>query len=224
MSDAISMVRWAALRFTLRRPAPFAGARRAMPAPRPRTAIARTEPLAEPPARPLARAAQPAAHDAAERAVAAPPHTAVPAASAATPCPDPAQGWTAAIAPLFDDTYYRAKVAEARTSPLTPAEHYVRLGWKEGRDPTPWFSSAGYVAINPDVAGADIPPFVHYVLYGRREGRTIRPTSDVATTMPKPEPPRPAPQADLLMLRRRESLNGATHIATYAARRLEEFR
>ena len=54
--------------------------------------------------------------------------------------------------------------------------HFVEHGWKEGRDPAPWFSVGYYLLANPDVAGAGLNPFVHYLHSGRAEGRDIQPS------------------------------------------------
>ena len=49
---------------------------------------------------------------------------------------------------------------------------YLRTGWVRGIDPSRRFSTAGYFALNPDVAKAKICPLVHYLLYGQYEGRS----------------------------------------------------
>jgi len=52
------------------------------------------------------------------------------------------------------------------------AAHYANHGWKEGKDPSPKFSTAWYLSDNPDVAAAQINPLLHYLRHGRMEGRT----------------------------------------------------
>ncbi|WP_176038744.1 glycosyltransferase [Brucella tritici] len=52
-------------------------------------------------------------------------------------------------------------------------KHYVRHGAKEGRNPTPSFSTTGYIAANPDVASAKVNPLFHYAKFGRTEGRPL---------------------------------------------------
>ncbi len=49
--------------------------------------------------------------------------------------------------------------------------HFLERGWQEFRDPTPFFSTCTYLALNPDVAEARINPFLHYISDGRAEGR-----------------------------------------------------
>lgn len=61
-------------------------------------------------------------------------------------------------------------VAEAK---IDPYKHYLKHGWKEGRDPGPNFSTRAYLVNNPDVKAAGINPLVHFEKYGFRENRTI---------------------------------------------------
>ena len=51
--------------------------------------------------------------------------------------------------------------------------HYELSGWREGRNPSPQFSTAKYLAANRDVAAAGMNPLVHYELSGSHEGRAI---------------------------------------------------
>jgi hypothetical protein len=54
--------------------------------------------------------------------------------------------------------------------------HYAHEGWREGRDPAPWFSSQRYLAANPDIAKAKLEPLHHYLTRGRFEGRDVYPS------------------------------------------------
>src|SRR5690606_18898074 len=67
----------------------------------------------------------------------------------------------AVAAAEFDRDFYldqNPDLAEARADPL---EHFLVHGWREGRDPTPWFSVRDYLTDNPDIAEAGVNPFVH---------------------------------------------------------------
>jgi hypothetical protein len=78
------------------------------------------------------------------------------------------------VAAEFDAAYYAGvhpDVAEAGTDPL---EHFLLTGWREGRDPAPWFSVRDYLELYPDVGAAGMNPFVHYLKAGRAEGRSPR--------------------------------------------------
>ena len=56
-----------------------------------------------------------------------------------------------------------------------PAEHYLRYGLLQDRQPGPQFDSVWYANSNPDVGTAGTNPLLHYLLYGIHEGRRIRP-------------------------------------------------
>jgi len=58
--------------------------------------------------------------------------------------------------------------------------HYVHEGWRERRDPAPWFSTRRYLEANPDVARAGHEPLHHYMTKGRREGRDAYPSEHAA--------------------------------------------
>ncbi|MDZ5650783.1 hypothetical protein [Nitrospirillum sp. BR 11828] len=86
---------------------------------------------------------------------------------------DPA---AATIAPHFDADFYRAAYAEATpegaaTSAAALLRQYCEDGWRQGRNPSPFFDTAYYLATNPDVVEAGVNPFWHYIVAGREEGR-----------------------------------------------------
>ncbi len=74
----------------------------------------------------------------------------------------------------FDRDYYLAANPDVREAGMDPLEHYVKFGWREGRDPSAEFSTSYYLSVNPDVAATQMNPFLHYVVAGRREGRLPR--------------------------------------------------
>ncbi len=73
----------------------------------------------------------------------------------------------------FDDEFYRQK-SGLRLSAAQALEHFLRKGWKEGRDPHPQFSTRYYLKQNADVWRAGVNPYVHYLIAGRKEGRFPR--------------------------------------------------
>lgn len=77
------------------------------------------------------------------------------------------------IATAVDGAFYRAVNPDLADSGLDPIHHYAASGWREGRDPAPWFSTRAYVAAYPEVAKAGWNPLHHYLIVGRREGREI---------------------------------------------------
>lgn len=92
--------------------------------------------------------------------------------------------------PLFDPDWYLAHYPDVLSAGLDAADHFVRHGWEEGRDPGPGFSTLWYLAANPDVAAGGLNPLVHYSDYGLTEGRLPHPDAlpvvpgdaDVAST------------------------------------------
>jgi glycosyltransferase involved in cell wall biosynthesis len=71
---------------------------------------------------------------------------------------------------LFCETFYR------RTNPdLSPDTdlrlHYKEHGWREGRDPSQFFSTNQYLEIYADVAASGMNPLRHYVKHGSDRSR-----------------------------------------------------
>lgn len=83
----------------------------------------------------------------------------------------------------FDRHYYLANNPDVASSGVDPVWHYMEYGWREGRDPSAHFSTAGYLRDNPDVAQAEINPLVHFLNYGLIEGRVIGPLRDEITSL-----------------------------------------
>jgi len=76
-----------------------------------------------------------------------------------------------AIAGAFDSDFYLAQYPDVARAGVDPIVHYVRHGWREGRDPHPQFSTKYYLSAYPDIREAGINPFYHFVIAGRGEGR-----------------------------------------------------
>jgi hypothetical protein len=79
---------------------------------------------------------------------------------------------------IFDADWYRATYPHLASTEGDPLEHFIAIGWREGRDPGPLFSVRTYLEANPDVAEANINPLTHYLAHGWREGRLPRPDFD----------------------------------------------
>lgn len=71
---------------------------------------------------------------------------------------------------LFDQNWYLESYPNIHGN---PAKHYHKKGWKQGYDPSPQFSTNGYLELNPDVHAASIDPLWHYIHFGRQEKRNI---------------------------------------------------
>jgi len=77
-----------------------------------------------------------------------------------------------AISVAFDPDFYAAIYTDLPTG-MEPLWHYRVAGWREPRDPAPWFSVSDYLQDNPDVAAAGAEPFAHFLRHGRYEGRDV---------------------------------------------------
>ena len=77
------------------------------------------------------------------------------------------------IATALDGDFYRTLNRDLASAGVDIVRHYAESGWREGRDPAPWFCTAAYVAAYPEVAKAGWNPFHHYLTRGRREGREV---------------------------------------------------
>lgn len=74
--------------------------------------------------------------------------------------------------PLFDAKWYLAQNQDVKAQKIGAAKHYVKYGWKEGRNPSPDFDGNAYLNTYPDIR--NVCPLVHYILNGRDEKRYIR--------------------------------------------------
>lgn len=81
--------------------------------------------------------------------------------------------------PLFASARYVAAHHDVSVSGMAPLGHYVRHGWREGRNPHPLFANDWYLEQNPDVlASGRLNPLDHYLQFGWREGRWPNPVFD----------------------------------------------
>lgn len=78
-----------------------------------------------------------------------------------------------------DADYYRRTNPDVETFDITPALHYRRFGWVEGRNPNAWFDTTWYLEEHSDVAALGIDPLEHYVRWGWHEGRHSHPSATV---------------------------------------------
>lgn len=77
----------------------------------------------------------------------------------------------------FDVKYYLERNLDVRRAGVDPFQHFMTLGWHEGRDPNPTFSTNFYQSYYPDIRGSGMNPFIHWVLHGvneRRAGMSFR--------------------------------------------------
>src|SRR5262245_34029585 len=77
------------------------------------------------------------------------------------------------VSAAVDAGFYRFANPDLAEPGFDPIRHYVEAGWREGRDPAPWFSVRGYLSLHPDVALTGEEPFSHYLARGAAEGRAV---------------------------------------------------
>ena len=70
----------------------------------------------------------------------------------------------------FDAEWYVTEYPDVANSGVDPAEHYLRHGAPEGRDPGPQFSTEGYLRDHPGLAGSGTNPLLHFIRSGRGRG------------------------------------------------------
>lgn len=73
--------------------------------------------------------------------------------------------------PGFDKEFYLNLYSDVAASDVDPLEHYLAVGWKEGRRPSAGFDGDLYLALNPDVKASGLNPLLHFVRCGLAEGR-----------------------------------------------------
>lgn len=81
------------------------------------------------------------------------------------------------VSVALDAAFYRAAYPEVVEAGADPLRDYLDGGWRQGRDPAPWFSTQAYLDEHADVRSSKVDPFFHYLVHGRREGREVRPSA-----------------------------------------------
>lgn len=76
---------------------------------------------------------------------------------------------------FFDAKWYLGCYEDVVASGLDPAEHYLKFGFKEGRQPGPNFDGNWYLRHYSDVAKKGANPLIHFIKYGQAEGRRSAP-------------------------------------------------
>jgi GT2 family glycosyltransferase/glycosyltransferase involved in cell wall biosynthesis len=84
---------------------------------------------------------------------------------------------------FFQADWYLQNYPDVEAAGVNPALHYLKDGWREGRDPSPLFRTNWYLDQHADVRQAGINPLLHYIQHGLEEGRMPSPA---AATAPRP--------------------------------------
>ena len=75
--------------------------------------------------------------------------------------------------PLFDAKWYLEQNPDVKNKKMGAVKHYVKYGWKEGRNPSIYFNTNDYLKANSDVKNIGMNPLVHYEMFGKYEGRCL---------------------------------------------------
>jgi hypothetical protein len=63
---------------------------------------------------------------------------------------------------LFDAKYYLETYPDVRRADIDPLMHFIKIGWKEGRNSSSLFSTKHYLELNPSFKNQNINPLIHY--------------------------------------------------------------
>lgn len=75
----------------------------------------------------------------------------------------------------FNAQWYCKQYPDVAKSGMNPAEHFVKFGALEGRNPSATFATEYYLTQHQDVAASGQHPLLHYVKYGMAEQRDTQP-------------------------------------------------
>lgn len=67
------------------------------------------------------------------------------------------------LAAHVDREFYLNANPDVRSAGVDPAFHYAKYGWREGRDPSPSFSTQMYLAQHPELLTAETNPLLHFL-------------------------------------------------------------
>lgn len=83
--------------------------------------------------------------------------------------------WIILRSGLFNPRFYLLSYPDVRRADVDPLMHYLKFGWKEGRNPNSNFDTNFYKASCDDVKKINICPLAHYLIYGVKEGGEVNP-------------------------------------------------
>jgi glycosyltransferase involved in cell wall biosynthesis len=72
----------------------------------------------------------------------------------------------------FDTSWYLYSNPDVEEAGWDAFIHYMIVGWRENRDPSPHFSTNAYLVRYPDIQASKINPFEHWIVHGLAEGRS----------------------------------------------------
>jgi len=90
-----------------------------------------------------------------------------------------------ALAQSVDDEFYHFAYPDIPTE-IDASTHYITTGWKEDRDPNPWFSTSAYLAAVPESRDLAMGPLAHYLTIGSAEGIDAEPSAHADAYFSRP--------------------------------------
>lgn len=123
---------------------------------------------------------------------------------------------------LFDAEWYQACYSDVRHAGLSPEQHFLKYGWRLGRDPGPRFSTMAYLHRHGDVRRSGVNPLLHYLRNGEIEGRVVDPASEVPRTPYGSSAPKPREIPEDMEGRLMLQLEDTQQLLEYYFRRCQE--
>ena len=71
----------------------------------------------------------------------------------------------------FNKRWYLKIYPDVKKAKMDPIQHYMKYGWKEGRNPSERFCGNDYLELYEDVKKSGINPLLHYLKFGIKENR-----------------------------------------------------
>lgn len=81
---------------------------------------------------------------------------------------------------LFDAQWYQEQYPDVASNSMDAAEHYLKYGAQERRNPSPHFDTRHYITSYPDVVAAGFNPLVHFIEFGEAEKRQPKPAMELS--------------------------------------------
>ena len=81
---------------------------------------------------------------------------------------------------LFDSKYYCDKYKDLGNYRFFPLRHFVKYGWKNGRNPSKNFEIEYYYLEHPGLRESGLNPLFHYIIFNeKRDSRNLKIKADV---------------------------------------------
>jgi hypothetical protein len=110
------------------------------------------------------------------------------------------------VSGLFDAHWYLAHCPDVMAQHIDPLVHFCHYGWKEGRQPNPYFDTLAYSQAQGDLIEQGVNPLLHYIQTG--EAADAQPSTHFDTAWYRQTHQLPADESPLrhFLLRRTSGL------------------